>query len=291
MLNKVPSQISFGAISQNSQKFDDKLQIKNSDFKIAGFKIYIQDEKICGIGIVYLNKENGRKIIFTDTNQIQKNLPTLYEFNIASDDYIQVIFGHYDQKINQLGIITYSGQQVIFGLDQGCQFNYMFMGYTFSACSGTFKTGQIESLNFYIHKLPKSYISQNLSPLLDILYPNLIEQNNHLQNTEQLNFNSFNFSELTIDKASKKLEYQSNDQVILKNEDKIKKVEYQGFDFQQVDFQEIQNQQSQESQQSNDNFYQVQKTTKNTSSTRQNLRAINTGVTITKGIMKLILHH
>ncbi|CAD8196853.1 unnamed protein product [Paramecium pentaurelia] len=278
MLNKVPSQISFGIDSKESQKFDDNLQIRTGEFKISGFKIYFQDNKICGMAIIYLNKGNGRKIIFTDTYQNQK-YTSLYEFDIPSNDYIQVIFGHYDEQINQLGIITYQGKQDIFGIDQGQQFNCMFMGYTFTGCNGTFTSRSIESLSFQVQKLPKDYICQNLSPLLDILYPNL--DNNLIQNTELMNSKPLNLSDLTIQNKSERLDYSSKNQDQLSKSEAITIKEYKGFDFSKVPVEEKQKQQE---------IIYIQKTYKE-GFTHRDIREIKKEVGMAIGIFKLITHH
>ncbi|CAD8122660.1 unnamed protein product [Paramecium sonneborni] len=171
MKNQVPSQIVLGIDSQSLQKFNDEKQIRNGDFKISGIKVSVEREKICGIAIIYQNKANGRNIIFSDTCITGKDI-TLYEFVIPKDDYIQVIFGHYEMGINQLGFVTYLGKQVIFGVDKGYKFQFMFMGFTFTDCCGTFKPGFLESLSFKVVKLPKQFISLHLFPLLEIMYPN-----------------------------------------------------------------------------------------------------------------------
>ncbi|CAD8137198.1 unnamed protein product [Paramecium pentaurelia] len=285
MLKKVPSQISLGVGCYSSKRFDDKLKIKNGDFKIAGFKIYLSNNKICGIGIIYQNKANGRKIIFTDTSQNQK-YSALYEFKIPSNDYIQVIFGYCDDdQLNQLGIITYSGKQEIFGIDKGTKFNYMFMGYTFSGCSGIFRQGSIESLNFQVLKLPKDYVFHNLSPLFDILYPNILEENT--QNREQSDQNTLNLSELSdqsVENASEIIDYQSTNKEQISQSNEIKKIEYSEFDFQQVNV-ERRPQQQQFSYGPNYNRNPQR------NGFDPSLRQIGTGIMIGEMIVKLILRH
>ncbi|CAD8178017.1 unnamed protein product [Paramecium pentaurelia] len=170
MSNKVPPLITLGVDRQGLQKFDDKIQLGNEEFKISGVKISLDDNQICGISFTYQNIQNGRKIICNDTCITGKNI-SQYEFEIGQNDFIQVLFGYYESGITQLGIITYKGQQVIFGKDQGYKFNYMFMGYTFTGCSGSYKKGSIESLTFKVAKLPKQFIIQQFNPLLGILYP------------------------------------------------------------------------------------------------------------------------
>ncbi|CAD8068136.1 unnamed protein product [Paramecium primaurelia] len=281
MLNKIPSQISFGTDQQSSYKFDDQLSIRTGNFKIAGFKIYLQDNIICGIAIIYLNIGIGRKIIFTDTYQNRK-YNNQYEFDIASNDYIQVIFGHYDQKINQLGIITYSGKQEIFGIDQGKSFNYMFMGHTFTGCNGTFTLNSIQTLGFQVQQLPKDYIQQNLHPLLEIFYPSI--ENNHIQNIEQMNTRQLNLSEFTIlNKSGRQDNNQKNQNELLESE-LIKQLEYQKFDYFNLPFKETQQQ--------NTRFVSNNNQKKNQQgSATPDLQSVGVGIKIGIGLFKLITHH
>ncbi|CAD8077896.1 unnamed protein product [Paramecium sonneborni] len=210
MSQKVPSQISIGVGCYSSKRFDDKLKMMNGNFKITRFKIYLLNDRICGIGIIYQNQVNGRRIIFTDTAQNQK-YTFLCEFNIPSNDYLQVIFGYCDEiQINQLGFITYSGKQEIFGIEKGIKFEYMFMGYTFSGCSGIFNQRAIETLSFIVQKLPKQYILTHLPSLYNILYQNYqLEEN--MEYFDQKEINLAEFPEFPIENASEIINYQQKD--------------------------------------------------------------------------------
>ncbi|CAD8070383.1 unnamed protein product [Paramecium primaurelia] len=184
MTNKVPALITLGVDRQDLLKFDDKMQLGNDEFKISGVKISLNENQICGISFTYQNIKNGRKIICNDTCITGKNI-SQYEFEIGLNDYIQVLFGYYESGITQLGIITYKGQQAIFGKDQGYKFSYMFMGYTFTASSGSYKKGCLESLTFRVAKLPRDFLAQQFTPLLEIIYPDNPYENIVLTNFEQ----------------------------------------------------------------------------------------------------------
>ncbi|CAD8168004.1 unnamed protein product [Paramecium octaurelia] len=170
MPNKVPALITLGVDRQDLQKFDDRMLLGNEEFRISGVKISLDDKKICGIAFTYQNIKNGNKILCNDTCITGKNI-TQYEFEIGENDFIQALFGYYESGITQIGIVTYKGQQAIFGKDQGYKFQHMFMGYTFTGCSGTYKKGLLESLTFKVVKLPKEFLAQHFNPLLQILYP------------------------------------------------------------------------------------------------------------------------
>lgn len=53
MATKVPNYIVIGDRNSSSMNFDDYVQLKSLEFKIIGFKVSVDDDKICGIQFVY----------------------------------------------------------------------------------------------------------------------------------------------------------------------------------------------------------------------------------------------
>ena len=52
---------------------------------------------------------------------------------IPDDDYLQEIFGHADEVINEIGFKTYKGMTRVFGVTvKGFPFRYAFPLYTFT---------------------------------------------------------------------------------------------------------------------------------------------------------------
>lgn len=63
-----------GDRSSSSMNFDDYVQLKSLEFKMIGFKVSLDDEKICGIQFVYQNVNSGRKITCNDLCVNGKNI-------------------------------------------------------------------------------------------------------------------------------------------------------------------------------------------------------------------------
>lgn len=57
----------------------------------------------------------------------------------------------------------------------------MFMGYTFTGCSGSYKKGSIESLSFKVAKLPKEFIIQQVFIFDNIHYSSILYLESFIQ--------------------------------------------------------------------------------------------------------------
>ncbi|CAD8069451.1 unnamed protein product [Paramecium sonneborni] len=133
------SEIHIGIERQNHKSFDDleKMNLLAQPITISMIKIQYTKDCILGLKIKYRGMD-GQTVVGKSSRKLKLFGVHFSKFKIEKNDCIKEIFGFAGSTINQLGIRTYRGQEVICGTCQGQAFSYYIPNHTFIAAKGSY---------------------------------------------------------------------------------------------------------------------------------------------------------